>query len=151
MLDRGCGGHRGGHAAHHDPEKVRRALEVAKELPRKPKSSDVVRVAAGLDEHSGLHSRVSWGIAHAPYLALVDLANGRVVDMLVVPNPLADMRGGVGVAIAKWLVDNNVDMVVAGRIGPHALEIIAAKKIRVVQPYPGETLDNILRRIGLLA
>lgn len=150
-MDCGCGGHGGGHAAHHDPEKIRRALEVAKQLPRKPKSSGVVRVAAGLDEHNGLHSRVSWGIAHAPYLALVDLANGRVVDMLVVSNPLANMRGGVGVAIARWLVDNNVDMVVTGRIGPHALEVISAKKIQVVQPYPGETLDNILRRVGLLA
>jgi len=147
----GWGRHRRGHGAHHNPEKIKRALEVAKQLPRKPKSSGVTRVAAGLDESSGIRSRVSWGIAHAPYLALVDIADGKVVDMLVVSNPLADMRGGVGVAIARWLVDNDVDVVVAGRIGPHALEIISAKKIQIIQPQPGEALDNILRRVGLLA
>ena len=119
-------------------------------MPRKPKPSGVVRVAAGLDEDNGLYSRVSWGIAHAPYLALVDIASGNIVDMVVVLNPLADMRGGVGVAIARWLVDNNVDVVVVGRIGPHAFEVISSKKIRVVQPMPGETLDSVLRRIGML-
>ena len=120
-------------------------------MPRKPKPSGVVRIAVGLDEYNGLYSRVSWGIAHAPYLALVDIANGSIVDMLVVPNPLADMRGGVGVAIARWLIDNNVDIVIVGHIGPHALEAINARKIQVIQPMPGETLGSVLRRIGLLA
>lgn len=119
-------------------------------MPRKPKPSGVVRVAAGLSEDNGLYSRVSWGIGHAPYLALVDIAGGSVVDVIVVLNPLAGMRGGVGVAIAKWLIENNVDVVVVGRIGPHALETINAKKIQVVQPMPGETLDSVLKRIGLL-
>ena len=151
MVGYGWGGHRGGHGAHHDPERVKKALEVAKQLPRKPKPSGVVRIAVGLDEYNGLYSRVSWGIAHALYLALVDIANGSIVDMLVVPNPLADMRGGVGVAIARWLIDNNVDIVIVGHIGPHALEAINARKIQVIQPMPGETLGSVLRRIGLLA
>ncbi|ABM80552.1 NifB/NifX family molybdenum-iron cluster-binding protein [Hyperthermus butylicus] len=143
--------HHGGHGAHHDPEKIRRAIEAAKQLPRKPKPQGVVRVAAGLEEHTGPRSRVSWSITHAPYLAIVDIADANIADILVAPNPLADMRGGVGIAIARWLIDNNVDIVVVGHIGHHALEAINAKKIKIVQPMPGETLVNVLRRIGLLA
>lgn len=136
---------------HYNHELVKRAMEVARSLPRRTKPADAIRVGAGLEEDAGLYSRVSWDIAHAPYLALVDTAGGRVVDASVAPNPLAGMRGGVGVAIARWLIDNSVDVVVAGRLGQHALEALAAKRIKIVQPLPGETLEALLRRLGLIA
>ncbi|BES80893.1 NifB/NifX family molybdenum-iron cluster-binding protein [Pyrodictium abyssi] len=141
-------GHGKGHGR--NPEVILRAIEAAKTLPRKPKLGNTVRVCAGLEEPLGLDSRVSWGLTHAPYLALVDIAGGRITGLETVPNPLAEMRGGVGVAIARWVIDNNVDIVVAGKLGRHALEALNAKGVRIAQPLPGETLRQTLQRLRLL-
>ena len=138
------------HSHGHNPETIRRAIEAAKALPRKPKLGNTTRVCAGLEEPLGLDSRVSWGLAHAPYLALVDIANGRITGLETIPNHLAEMRGGVGAAIARWIIDNKVDIVIAGRLGRHALEALNAKGVRIAQPLPGETLRQTLQRLGLL-
>jgi len=142
----------GGRGIHASPEHIKMLTQLAKSLPRlPPPPQGVVRVAAGVEADMGVYSPLTYGIAHAPYLVLVDVSAGRLLAYKSAPNPLAQYRGGVGLILARWIIDNHVHIVLAGRLGRHAMDALAAKGVRVEPVYQGERLIDALRRLGLLA
>lgn len=63
------------------------------------------------------------------YFQIHDSENGEV---LVVENKGLTCSGGAGIAASQQLVDENVEVVITGNLGPNAFEIIEKAKIK---PY----------------
>lgn len=61
------------------------------------------------------------------YFQIHDIENGEVI---VIENKGLTCSGGAGIVAAQQLIDENVDMVITGNLGPNAFEIIEKAKIK---------------------
>jgi predicted Fe-Mo cluster-binding NifX family protein len=52
-------------------------------------------------------------------------------------NESAELAGGAGVRAAQFLIDRGVGVVLTGRCGPHALEVLEAASVDVVTSITG--------------
>jgi len=78
-------------------------------------------------EGAGADSQVSGVAARAPYIPLFD-AGGKLVSSH--PNPVAASRGGAGPALARWLADKQVTLLVSGNAGDNLARELERLKIR---------------------
>ena len=115
-----------------------------------PPPPGTIRVAASVDENAGLNSRISAMFARAMYIAIVDVANGKVVNTNIVPNPAANAMGGAGMMIAQWLISNGVRIVIGPSFGPNASGALSQSGITSYTIQPGVPLIEALRQLGIL-
>jgi predicted DNA-binding protein (UPF0251 family)/predicted Fe-Mo cluster-binding NifX family protein len=67
------------------------------------------------------------------YFILVSIDNGDIVSFESIENVKSDMRGGVGIAVAKMLADHNINGIISGNIGPRAIDVLKQFEIPVYQ------------------
>ncbi|WP_304021767.1 NifB/NifX family molybdenum-iron cluster-binding protein [Methanospirillum hungatei] len=75
----------------------------------------------------------------APYFAFFDTDTDSV---RVEPNPHAGGSGGVGPMAVQFLVKNNVQILIAPRLGGNADEALKAASIRVIMQNPDVTVQT---------
>jgi len=109
----------------------------------------VVKVAAPVDVPQGINSPISYVFARAPYFALVDVRGGKVVNVQVLPNQYAMGGGGVGIAVAQWLLSMGVTVVVGPPLGPKASALLQQAGVRMVPAQPGTPLGEALKTAGI--
>lgn len=78
-------------------------------------------------EGQAASSPVSGVAARAPYILLFD-AGGKLVSSH--PNPVAASPGGAGPALARWLADRQVTLLVSGSAGDNLARELDRLKIR---------------------
>lgn len=118
--------------------------------PIPPPASGVLRVAASTDDGNGLNARISFRFARSPFLTVVDLKDGQVIESRSIQNLLAGGAGGVGVIVGQWLVSSGVKLVLAPHLGPNIMAVLSQAGIRVEMAPPGVTVKEALRRLGLV-
>ena len=106
---------------------------------------------APVEEDRGLDSRVSGVFARAPFLAVVDVAGGKVAQVRVLPNPYAMGPGGAGPGLVEWVLGTGAEVVVAPGLGVNAAQAAEAAGLRVVRVEPGVTLREALKKAGLVS
>ena len=114
------------------------------------KYPNALRVAVPTNEGIGLNSTVSQAFARAPYITLVDILGGKVVNVQSVGNPGVSAGRGVGAIIAKWLIDSGVKVVLAPSLGPHASAVLGQAGVRVYNVMPGIRVIDALRQLRLV-
>ncbi len=128
-----------------------RWASVASRMPSvEPPKPGVLRVAIGVEQCLGLDSIVSPRFARAPYMLLVDIAGGRIVDVKCYPNAFASGQGA-GMGVAQWLVSAGVRVVLASWLGPGAAVGLQQAGVRIYQVQPGVRVIDALRSLGLVA
>ena len=118
------------------------------EIP--PPSPGIVRVVASIEVDRGLDSPIAMRFGRAPYLAVVDISAGHVMNLNIVPNVYVSEERGVGVGIAQWIVMIGASIVLGPHIGPNAMMILQQAGIRFIPIQPGTPLRIALRIAGLL-
>lgn len=118
--------------------------------PIPPPATGVLRVAASTDDGNGLNARISFRFARAPFLTIVDLKDGKAVNSRSIQNLLAGGARGVGVAVGQWLVSSGVRIVLAPHLGPNIMMVLSQAGIRVEVVPPGVTVEEAIRRLGLV-
>ncbi len=108
-----------------------------------------LRVAAAVVNDAGLNSLISPRFARAPFIAVLDIVGGRVSNVAVIPNSLAQAPRGVGIAIAQWLISQGVRLVIAARLGPNITMALQQAGIRVEYAPPGVRLGDALYKLGI--
>lgn len=86
------------------------------------------RIAVAADGPTA-QAAVSAVAARAPHVLIFD-AGGRL--LAAHPNPVAANRGGAGPAMARWLADRQVTLLVAGNVGDKMAAELQRLKIRSV-------------------
>ena len=119
--------------------------------PIPPPPPGTVRVAIATLDGNGLNAVVSPRFARAPYIVVVDIVGGRVANYYVVPNPAASAPRGAGVAVARWLISSQVNVVLAVNLGPNIQGIVSQANIRVEYTQPGIKVIDALRLAKLVS
>lgn len=109
-----------------------------------------MKIAVAVDANMGMNSPVAFRFARAPFFAIVEVNNGNIVNINIVQNPNAFVRGGAGPATAQWLASMGVNAVIGPRVGPNASGALAALGIQVYVAPPGIPLVEALRMNGLI-
>ena len=82
------------------------------------------------------------------YFILVSIDNEKIISFETIENIKADMRGGVGVAVAKMLADHSVDVIISGNIGPRAMDILRQFNIPIYHATGSkhEAIKNLIEK-----
>ena len=116
----------------------------------KPPRPGALRIALTTVDDRGLDSMVAPMFARAPFVVLVDVVNGEVVDTVVLPNAFANAPQGAGMAFAQWLVQAGVRVVVGSNIGPNAAMALQQAGITLYNVPPNTRVIDALRSLRLV-
>ncbi|WP_457741297.1 NifB/NifX family molybdenum-iron cluster-binding protein [Thermococcus sp.] len=81
--------------------------------------------------NGGLDDRVNQAFGRTPTFTVVDIENGNIVNVQVVPNPGYNQPRGAGVTAAQLAIDQRADAVIAGQFGPNSYGVLQAAGIRM--------------------
>ncbi len=79
----------------------------------------------------GLDDTIIDIFGRAPYFTIVEVDNGKILDVEVVKNDNAAASGGAGIAAAQLMIEKGVSSVLTGRVGPNAFNVLSSAGINV--------------------
>ncbi|WP_297491143.1 NifB/NifX family molybdenum-iron cluster-binding protein [Thermococcus sp.] len=80
----------------------------------------------------GLDDRVNPAFGRTPTFTIVDVQNGTITNVQVLPNPGYTQPRGAGVTAAQFVIDQGADVVISGEFGPNSYGALQAAGIRMV-------------------
>jgi len=83
----------------------------------------------------------------SPYFVIADVENGEIKKTGVIKNRSTDQTIQAGIIAARLMAENDVGAVIAGSVGPRALEVLEQFKIKAFAAE-GKINDAIERFIG---
>ena len=107
-----------------------------------------MRIAVAIGNNNGWNSIVAYRFARAPFFAIIDVENGKVVKFEIIPNQYGAGARGVGPAVANWLANLGVNIVVGPHIGPNAAMALRGLGIEFRQINAGTLLRDVIRILG---
>jgi len=110
-----------------------------------PPSSGAVRAVASVENNFGLNSIISPRFGRAPFFAVVDIVNGRIVNLTFVPNTCAGMPHGVGVAVAQWIIGIGARYAIGAHFGPNVQAVLQQAGVQICIVPEGTRLEDALR------
>jgi len=93
--------------------------------------------AAGETLESNLDPR----FGRAAYFLIVDSDS---FDFTVMDNTAAAAAAGAGISAAQKVIEQNIQAVITGQLGPNALEVLQAENIDLFQGKPGSVYSNMI-------
>ncbi len=108
-----------------------------------------MKVAIPSDTSEGPNSRISYLFGRAPFIAIAEVQDQKLVDVRVESNPYAQIPGGAGPSLAQYLRELGVQVVLASDVGPNAASVLSASGISWI-PVPAgitvrEAIETYLR------
>ncbi|NLH38841.1 MAG: hypothetical protein GX445_02125 [Elusimicrobia bacterium] len=88
-----------------------------------------IRLAVTLTDEKGMDSQVSEHFGQCGYFLLVNIENGKITSSKVVPN--SAQHGGGGCQAVAEILKHGVSNVIAGGMGPNAINKFAAANVPV--------------------
>ncbi|MBS7638183.1 NifB/NifX family molybdenum-iron cluster-binding protein [Candidatus Bathyarchaeota archaeon] len=107
-----------------------------------------LRIAFPTKGYDGLDETISEVFGKAKTLTLVDVEDGRILDVTVIENPGASLDQGSGPLAVKLLADGNVDLVMAVEIGPGASSLIKHHGMKIVKVDGNKRISEIIRELN---
>jgi predicted Fe-Mo cluster-binding NifX family protein len=96
-------------------------------------------------QHSDIESLVDPRFGRAVWLIIADAESGEwaAIDS----RSTAEASGGAGARAVRTVVDQCVDTVITGNVGPNALKILGAAGVSIYQAGNGVTVREAIRRL----
>ncbi|MEF3245077.1 MAG: NifB/NifX family molybdenum-iron cluster-binding protein [Caldisericaceae bacterium] len=91
------------------------------------------------DEQNGLESIMSYHFGHCPYFVIVDVDGTVVSNVESIQNPLADEHNAGD--LPSFMKERDVDVIIAGGMGPKAREFFESYGIQTVIGAYGKVKD----------
>jgi predicted Fe-Mo cluster-binding NifX family protein len=102
-------------------------------------------VAIPAQDDSGLSALMDPRFGRAPWLVVLEVESGTVVQILA--NASAEAAHGAGISAAKLLAQSGVNAVIAGRFGPKAQQSLQALGIALWTAPAGLTVEGALEQL----
>jgi len=106
----------------------------------------MVKVAVPTKDHAGLEDKVSEVFGKAKTFTIVEIENGKIVNVQIIDNPASSYTHGSGPIVAKTLADLKVDIVLAAGIGPGASELLDYHKIKKILVEPNIDVAEAIKK-----
>ncbi len=101
----------------------------------------MMRIAFAAEDNLGLDGQMSAHFGRCPFYTLVDVEDGKIEKVAVVENPFYyNHQPG---QVPAFIRSQNVDVMIAGGMGPMAINLFNSNGIEVVTGYMG-TVKNVL-------
>ncbi|MDK2786736.1 MAG: hypothetical protein PWQ80_1415 [Thermotoga sp.] len=100
-------------------------------------------IAIPVSENKGKDSPISEHFGRAPYFAFVEVENGKVLDISVEENPLA--QDHVAGAVPNFVKEKGAELVIVRGIGKRAFSIFETLGIKVIRGASG-TVEELVNR-----
>jgi predicted Fe-Mo cluster-binding NifX family protein len=94
------------------------------------------RIAFSCEDENGLNSEMSMHFGRCPFFTLVDVEEGKLTNAQVVNNPAFENH--VPGAVPEFIRDQNVNMMIAGGMGPKAVNMFNDFGIEVATGVGGK-------------
>jgi len=104
-----------------------------------------LRIAVLTKGEKGLEDEVAEVFGKAKIITIVDVVDGEIKRVQTSPNPGASCRFGSGPITTKTLAEMEVDVIVAGEIGPGASAVIEDYGIARVTVKPGIPVSEAIK------
>lgn len=88
----------------------------------------------------GTESMMDDRLGRCPYFVIMDTASGEIESFA---NPAAEASSGAGTKAMQVLLDKGVEVVITGRIGPHAQAMLEETELKAVTGKSG-TVGQVL-------
>ena len=88
----------------------------------------------------GLDDRINPSFGRTPTFTVVDVQNGEITGVQVLPNPGYSQPRGAGVTASQFVIDQGADVVIAAQFGPNSYGVLQAAGIRMVSAPAGMTV-----------
>jgi predicted Fe-Mo cluster-binding NifX family protein len=88
----------------------------------------------------GLTAQVARQFGRCDSFLFVD---SETLEWEVVPNEAKHRRGGAGIAAAQQVIDGGADAVLAGVMGPNALDVLTEAQIPVYEDLGGTVIEAV--------
>ncbi len=102
-----------------------------------------MKVAIGAANY-GLDSSVSEIFGRSSAFIFVDLEDGEIKEISIIENPVKN-ESGAGNNSAQIMVDNKVEILISGKLGPTAFHILKRAGIKVYKGVNGNVERNLKR------
>jgi len=112
-----------------------------------PASKEKIKVGIPIVEARGLESRNSMHFGNAPFFAFIEVERGQIANVYLKTNKTAGLVRKKGIDAAKLLVDERVDVVLAGGIGEGPFHLL---RDNLVQVYILQKRVDVRESIQLL-
>lgn len=101
----------------------------------------MTKIAFSSDDNQGLEGQMSGHFGRCPFYTLVDVEEGKIQNVSVVENPLYnDHQPG---KVPAFVRSQNAEVMIAGGMGPMAINLFNGYGIEVVTGYMG-IVKNVL-------
>ncbi|MBN3037729.1 MAG: NifB/NifX family molybdenum-iron cluster-binding protein [Candidatus Diapherotrites archaeon] len=91
----------------------------------------------------GKDSEVSNVFGRCPYFVIMEVSGEGISFVKAVKNPAIDQRGGAGIAAAELIVNEKVDAVISGAIGPRASSVLNQFGVEMYAAVSGNVEENV--------
>ncbi|MCD6082853.1 dinitrogenase iron-molybdenum cofactor [Candidatus Aerophobetes bacterium] len=100
------------------------------------------KIAVASNDHMGLNSQVSAHFGRCPYYTLVEVEDDEIKRIAIVENPYYSSHGQPGQA-PNFIKQQGAEVIIAGGMGPRAIEFFNQLGIEVVTEAGGRVADVV--------
>ena len=100
------------------------------------------KIAFSSEDNQGLKSEMSMHFGRCPHYTLVDVEDSEIIDVRVIENPF--FTGHVPGVVPGFINEQNVNVMIAGGMGPRAIEMFEGFGIEVATGVAGK-VENVLK------
>lgn len=106
-----------------------------------------LRLALPTKENRGMKDVISEVFSRAATFTFIDVVDGEVKGVRVEENTASSLKQGTGPIVAKTLNEKDVDIVVAGELGPGAKTLLEMSRIRMIQVESGVKVSKAVKQV----
>jgi predicted Fe-Mo cluster-binding NifX family protein len=95
---------------------------------------------SNIDQKELLHSQIDPRFGRCQSFVIIDTES---MKMKVIPNTNAQTAHGAGVQAAQTIANQNVKVIITGRVGPNAYEVLSMSGIKIITGASG-TIEQVI-------
>ena len=112
-------------------------------------SEKELRIAIPIKGNEGLKDLVSDVFGRATAFVVFDVQGKKIKNLKVLKNPATSYKYGAGPIVVKMLIEDGVNMVMAGEMGPGASGLLEHHKVEKVPVEVGISVKEAIKKIGV--
>jgi len=99
----------------------------------------MIKVAFASEENMGLESRLAYHFGRCPYYVFVEIEDGEIKGVEVKENPFFGSH--VPGAVPQFIADEGAKVIIAGGMGPRALDLFRRLNVQPITGVTGRVKD----------
>jgi len=113
---------------------------------RRKKGDFLERIVVSSSPPGGLDSLVDYRFARCSHFTVVDVENGKIINVSVVPNQSAMTPHGAGIQAAQVVASLGAQVVITGNVGPNAFSSLQSLGIKIYVGAGGISVKDAIMR-----